>query len=100
MFVWLTGMGLAHFAKQRYEEAASWLEQSRKSRLDFQLAHRGLAATYAQLGRLEEARKALQEYLRLAPGETVSRVKSQVPYTEPDFMERYIDGLRKAGMKE
>ena len=43
VFLWLTGMGLAHFAKRQYEEAASWLERSRQNRPDFQLAHRALA---------------------------------------------------------
>jgi adenylate cyclase len=93
-------MGLAHFAEGRYEEAASWLERSHRRRPDLQITHRALAATYASLGRMEEAQLALQEYLRLAPGETVSRVRAQFPYVAPDFLERYLDGLRKAGLKE
>ena len=80
-------------------EAAARLELH-QSRPDFQLAHRALAATYAQLGRMEEARMALQEDLRLAPDESVSLIKAQVPYTDPDFLERYTDALRKAGLPE
>jgi len=99
-FMWLTGMGVAHFSEGRYEESASWLEQSRKRRPDFNVTHRALAATYAQLGRLEEARVALQEDLRLAPNESVAFIRQQLRHATPDYLEPYIDGLRKAGLKE
>jgi TolB-like protein/Tfp pilus assembly protein PilF len=100
MFDWLSGMGWAHFSKGQYEEAASWLEQSRQSRPDYYITHRALAATYARLGRLEEARVALEEDLRLAPDESVSHIKAQIPYADPGFLEPYLDALRKAGLPE
>jgi TolB-like protein/Tfp pilus assembly protein PilF len=100
MPIWLTGMGFAHFSKGQYEEAASWLERGCQIGSNFNVTHRALAATYAQLGRMEEARMALQEDLRLNPSESVSFIKQQVPYADPDFSERYLDGLRKAGLPE
>jgi TolB-like protein/Flp pilus assembly protein TadD len=99
-FMWLTGMGFAHFAKGRFEEAASWLERSRQSRPDWHVTHRALAATYAELGRREEATTALEEDLRLAPNESISFIKEQIPYADPAFLEPYLDALRKAGMPE
>ena len=100
MHEWLAGMGFAHFSKGRCEEAASWLERSRQHQPDYWLAHRALAATYAQLGRLEEARAVLQEDLRLAPDESVSKIKSQIPYADPAFLEPYLDALRRIGLPE
>jgi adenylate cyclase len=100
MFQWFSGMGWAHFAKGQYEEAASWLERGRQAQPDFQPIHRALAATYAQLDRMEETKIALQEDLRLNPAESVSFIKEQLPYADPDFLEPYLDGLRKAGMPE
>jgi TolB-like protein/Tfp pilus assembly protein PilF len=99
-FMWLGSMGWAHFSKGRYEEAASWLERSRQRRPDFHITHRALAATYAQLDRLEEAQMALREDLRLEPDESISRIKAQLPEMDPTLLEPYLDGLRKAGMKE
>jgi adenylate cyclase len=99
-FLWLGCMGWAHFSGGRYEEALSWLERSRQNSPGFPLTYRALAATYAQLGRLEEARKALREDLRLNPEESISRIKAQIPVADPDFLERYFDGLRKAGLPE
>ena len=100
MFLWMGDMGDAHFSAGLCEEAASWLERSRKIRPDFSQTHRSLAATYAQLGRMEEAQMALRENVRLAPDDSVSRVKEELPYADPDFVERYIGGLRKAGLPE
>jgi tetratricopeptide (TPR) repeat protein len=100
MHLWLTGMGFAHFSTERYEEAAEWFERSRRSLPSFPLAYRGLAATYAQLGRMEKARAALQGDLRLNPHESVSHIKAQVPVVDPDFLEPWLDALRKAGLKE
>jgi len=76
------------------------MERSRQSRPDYQITHRALAATYAQLGRLEEARTTLQEDLRLAPNDAISAIKAQYAAADPDVLERYFDGLRKAGLKE
>jgi hypothetical protein len=49
---------------------------------------------------MEEAKMALQEDLRLNPTESVSFIRGQVPYADPDWLERYLDGLRKAGLPE
>jgi adenylate cyclase len=98
--LWLFAMGLVDFSRGRYEEAASWFERSRRNLPSFPFAYRGLAATYAQLGRMEEAQTALREDLRLNPHESVSHIKAQIPVADPDFLERWLDGLRKAGLKE
>jgi adenylate cyclase len=99
--VWFAAMGWAHFSRGRYEEAVPWLERSRQNSPAFALAYRGLAAAYGQLGRLEEARGALQEDLRLVPDESISKIKTQISsIADPDFLERYFDGLRKAGVPE
>jgi hypothetical protein len=49
---------------------------------------------------MEEARIALREDLRLAPDESVSRIRAQMPEADPVFLEPYLDGLRKAGLPE
>ena len=72
----------------------------RAARPDYDLAYRTLAASYAQLGRLEEAQDALEEELRLDPGLTLRKVRQQNPTTDPDFLARWLDGLRKAGLPE
>jgi adenylate cyclase len=93
-------MAWAHFAAGRYGEAVAWA----RSTLEFDprdpLAYRTLAASHAQLGRLEEARRALEGALRLEPDLSLRKVRQQNPTTDADFMARWLHGLRKAGLKE
>jgi hypothetical protein len=49
---------------------------------------------------MEEAQAALREDLRLNPHESVSHIKAQIPVADPEFLERWLGGLRKAGLKE
>jgi hypothetical protein len=57
----------------------------------------------AQLGRLDEARQAVQPGLALAPGLTIARYRAGVQTDNPTYhaqRERIIEGLRKAGVPE
>jgi TolB-like protein/Tfp pilus assembly protein PilF len=58
-----------------------------------------LAATYGQLGELEQARSAAQELLSARPEfATVAREECR-KWWDPDLVEQIIDGLRKAGLE-
>jgi hypothetical protein len=69
-----------------------------------------LAASYAQAGRLDEARSAMEEFLRLAeaeteefPGRTMAAWETHwarfCPYKEDADLQRLLEGLRKAGQE-
>jgi tetratricopeptide (TPR) repeat protein len=90
----------AHMAAQRYEEALAALQRSLQLGDRGELFYRALAATYAQLGRAEEARAALGEARRLNPSLTVDKVRRELPWADPAVVDRYADGLRKAGLPE
>jgi adenylate cyclase len=57
-----------------------------------------LAANYAHLGMLSEARAQADEVLRLHPGFRISSWQERPPYRTTAMLERYIEGLRKAGL--
>ena len=62
-----------------------------------------LAAASAHLGRMEEAKAALQDFLRVQPGITIRRYRSNLTSDVPEAMkayERLFSGLRKAGLAE
>jgi adenylate cyclase len=99
-FVFFDSMAWAHFSAGRYEEAVSWAKRGLQRFPDDELAYRTLASSYAQLGRLDEARGALAEARRLEPNLSIAMVKAQNPTSHPDFLEPWLDGLRKAGLKE
>jgi hypothetical protein len=47
---------------------------------------------------LDEARAAIEEVLRRAPASTVEQQARISPISHRDHRERYLDGLRKAGL--
>ena len=63
--------------------------------------HFWLAATYAQLGQLEEARAEAAEVLRLQPNYTIAgTTRRVVGFKDPKDDKHFFDGLRKAGLPE
>ena len=53
----------------------------------------------AQAGRLEEARALLKTIKERQPDISTEWIKKNVPYQTPDLMERFLDGIRKAGLE-
>ena len=100
MVYWFGHLGLASFVEERYEDACDWGSKAIQENPLFPGGHRLLASSYGQLGRVKEAATELKELLLLMPGMTADDVRRQVPFRKPRDMERYIDGLRKAGLKE
>ncbi len=61
--------------------------------------HAALAAAYGQLGERDAAAKALQDLLRLRPDFAATARKDSEKWWEPEYVERMIDGWRKAGLE-
>jgi adenylate cyclase len=91
---WL--LGFSYFHLGRYEDALAALERMTAP----QYARRLLAATYAHLDRPEEAHSEAEEYVKLDPGFSITEWAKTEYYTDPKEMQRYVDGLRKAGFPE
>jgi tetratricopeptide (TPR) repeat protein len=93
---YLWDIAAAKFLSGKYLEALSLLEKM----AELGPAYRLLAATYAQLGRLEEARQAARELLKVNPDFSIERYSSRAPYLDKTLMAKYIEGLRLAGLPE
>jgi Flp pilus assembly protein TadD len=94
----LNNLGFAYRVAGRYEEALAPLKRVLTLNPNFALAHVNLASCYAELDRLEEARAEVAEALRLNPNWSLKTAR-QVPYKDPAEVERFLAGLRKAGLK-
>jgi len=89
-------LGFTQFHLGRYEEALGSLEQMTTPGP----ARRLLAATYAHLGRLDAACSEAQEFMKVTPSFSIREWAKTEPYADPNELERYVSGLRKAGLPE
>jgi adenylate cyclase len=95
----LLGLGLAYRQMQRYEEAITVLKKALHYNPDHLLAHLQLASCYAALGREEEAHAEAAEVLRLNPEFSLEKWAKSSLIRDKVEKERFIDALRKAGLK-
>jgi TolB-like protein/Flp pilus assembly protein TadD len=100
MFWCFWAAAVAQFSGQRYEEAAEWGRRAVRANPKWLFGWNVLTASYARLGRVDEARRACAELSRLAPAVSVSSIRQNLAAADPDYRDRMIDGLRKAGLKE
>jgi tetratricopeptide (TPR) repeat protein len=99
-FLWHYLMGFALFVAGRYEEALVCVDTSLRENSGVPGPYRVRAVCLSQLGRIDEAKAALAEFLRLSPDATVNSTKAQVPLKRPEDMKRYIDALKQAGLRD
>ena len=57
-----------------------------------------LCASLAQTGRYREARNFSQMVRREQPHFSMEWIRRSVPYQTPELMERFLEGMRKAGL--
>ena len=99
-FLWLYLRGFGDFIAGRYQDALDHLQESVRLNPSIPGPYRLRAACLSQLGRVEEARTALKEFLRLVPTATITSMRAQLPLKRAEDFERYADGLRRAGLPE
>ena len=100
MALFLGPISVAHCVAGRYAEAVRYASDTLRLRPDFQGMQRLYCASLAQAGRIEEARTLLAGVRRQQPQLSVAWLRASVPYQTPQIMERFLDGMRKAGLDE
>ncbi len=100
LFHFHVGIGTGHFIAERYEEAVAWANKVIAERPETPAGHRLLAASLAQAGQIAEARRALEDVLRITPGLTATLLRNITHFKKPADFDRYIDALRKAGLPD
>ena len=96
----LVGEAQAGDMKTAVNEALDHLERSLRQHSSIPGPHRLRAACLSQLGRMEEARAALDEFLRIVPNATIASMRAQLPLKHAEDFERYASALRQAGLPE
>ena len=88
----LVVMGTAYFFKRQFDEAASKLLLSIQDHPGSPASYRFLAACYAHMGRLDEARAIVARLRAITP----LVVPSDLPFRNPEDRELFLSGLRLA----
>jgi adenylate cyclase len=91
-YLWF--LGDAHFCRGAYAEALRVLGRMRDPRQGLRL----LAASATLVGDVEAARAYGREVLRTQPGFTISRWASTLPGSDAEVMNRFVEGLKGAGL--
>jgi adenylate cyclase len=90
-------LGLAYYLKERYDDAVKIVRQGLAKKPDFVGHHIVIAAAYAQLGRIEDAKNSAREVLRRHPFFEVESYGTI--FRNPADRKHLREGLRKAGLK-
>jgi pentatricopeptide repeat protein len=88
----LSGIGMAHFLNRRFDDALAVLRVSLEEVPNFTPTYRSLAACYAHIGRLEEARSIIKRMASLTP----VLAPSTNPLRNPEHRELFRSGLHLA----
>jgi len=98
--IYLAIEGRVLFLLERYGVALSIQEEAAQRNPALDRIHLNLAATYAELGRLEDAAWSVDEALSISPDISLAKERREANYLRASDLDHYIEALRKAGVPE
>ena len=100
MALFLGTIAVAHYLAGRYAESLRYATEAARARPGFHGAHRLRCASLARTGRIAEARSLLATVRAEQPQLSLGWIRANVPYQTPELMERFLEGMRMAGLGE
>lgn len=98
--IWPLGKAWAALLSERYEEAVEFATMAAEANPEFPDIYAVLAAAHGHLGNIGPAREALAEFLCRSPVASAADERLNRPFGNPAQRERFLEGLRKAGLAE
>jgi adenylate cyclase len=92
-----TIIAIGHFMDGRHAEALRYMNRIDSPKM---WDHRLLAATYAELGEIDKAKEHIAAILAINPKSTLASIEPSLAFKNRADIDRYLNGLRKAGMPE
>lgn len=96
---YLYSLGMAYIMTGRYEEAVAACSKAIHTEPKNLFAHVVLAASYSLSGREEEARAEATEVLTIQPKFSLGYFAKTLSFKKQADLERFVNALRKAGLK-
>jgi adenylate cyclase len=96
----LVGYATLSFVQGDYETALAWVTKSLHENPRWRIALQLRAACLGLLGRIEEAREAVRDFLAANPNETLATMRAylQTSFQDTASLDAYLEGLRRAGL--
>ena len=96
--LWIQHCGRSQLALERYDDAEASFRRRliRMPRSDVTRVY--LASLYGYSGRIEQAQKAWREAMEINPAFSAEHLMGLLPYADPAPLERFAEGLRRAGL--
>ncbi len=96
---WYSTLAASAVAVGRFAEGEAWSRKAILENPKFPGGHRTLAAALGHLGKLEEAGSEVVKLKALQPKASLSQLHEALPFTTAELLQRYLDGLSKAGLE-
>jgi adenylate cyclase len=96
--LWIHAQGRVLFVLGRYQEAEACFRRRLIHLPGSDVSRAYLASLYGHTGRHDEARRVWSELMELHPKYTVRHTLRVLPYRDPEPLERFVEGLHKAGL--
>ena len=97
---WEFQLGLSHLLLKQYDQALTRFNRAIQRTPKVIYISLYLACAYAELGRLDDAKKAIKTVLDLSPQYTIRKAAENFPYRIDEVRNRFLDSLREAGLPE
>ena len=91
-------LGHSYFLLKRYDEAEAAIGEAITRAPGFPVPRFFMAVLCSEIDKREQAREHIDALLTLMPDETVTLAEQMFPYRSPEHLERFLSGLRKAGL--
>ncbi len=99
-YIWYIAIMNAHFAAEQYEECVEAGEKAVLLQPNFYGGYVILAAALPYLGRIDEAKKAVQKVRKLMPRLTLKNTARNPMFVRKKDVARMLEGLRQAGLPD
>jgi adenylate cyclase len=92
-------LGQSYRMVGRYQESITQLKKSLAVAPKNLATYFHLCFTYIEMGKIDEARAAAAEVIRIAPKFSVDKFAKTLAFKDQDYNKRFEESLRKAGLK-
>lgn len=93
-------LAISHFVLGHFDGAIDYARRAIDISPVNVRARQRLVASLAQAGRIDEAQAAFRELLRRQPDLSVAYIDETYPFRHAEDRDRFVDGLREAGLRK